>query len=211
MPVAPTKLLPRWRRKRSASSKPGLRPIPAWATALAAIPAGHTSPDNNISPGTIVNHPQPPDPQGRPDQPRGRRRQSPGLPPKQGLLRSLVRARRLRGRFCGRYQGTEVAPNPAAGDQVLKNLDHRGASGSEANTGDGAGVLLQMPHAFLAEVCKKSRIALPGPSSTAAVSSSCRAIPRIAAGWRNASSRSCSPRGKPSSAGGPCPPTALRW
>ena len=30
--------------------------------------------------------------------------------------------------------------------QVLKNLDHRGACGSEPNTGDGAGVLLQMPH-----------------------------------------------------------------
>jgi glutamate synthase (ferredoxin) len=47
--------------------------------------------------------------------------------------------------------------------QVLKNLDHRGASGSEANTGDGAGVLLQMPHRFLQEACKKARINLPGP------------------------------------------------
>ena len=44
---------------------------------------------------------------------------------------------------------------------MLKNLDHRGASGSEPNTGDGAGVLLQMPHAFFKEVCKKARIALP--------------------------------------------------
>ena len=32
------------------------------------------------------------------------------------------------------------------------NLDHRGACGCEANTGDGAGILLQMPHAFLKEV-----------------------------------------------------------
>ncbi|HEV8073957.1 MAG TPA: glutamate synthase subunit alpha, partial [Opitutaceae bacterium] len=47
--------------------------------------------------------------------------------------------------------------------QVLKNLDHRGASGSEPNTGDGAGVLLQMPHRFLQEACKKARISLPGP------------------------------------------------
>ncbi len=44
---------------------------------------------------------------------------------------------------------------------VLRNLDHRGASGCEANTGDGAGVLLQMPHRFLAEACRKARIALP--------------------------------------------------
>jgi glutamate synthase (ferredoxin) len=47
--------------------------------------------------------------------------------------------------------------------QILKNLDHRGAAGSEANTGDGAGVLIQMPHDFLKEVCKKARIALPNP------------------------------------------------
>jgi len=45
--------------------------------------------------------------------------------------------------------------------QVLKNLDHRGACGCEVNTGDGAGVLLQMPHAFNEEVCRKARIALP--------------------------------------------------
>jgi glutamate synthase domain-containing protein 2/glutamate synthase domain-containing protein 1/glutamate synthase domain-containing protein 3 len=47
--------------------------------------------------------------------------------------------------------------------QVLTNLDHRGASGSEANTGDGAGVLIQMPHAFLKEECRKAKIQLPGP------------------------------------------------
>ena len=45
--------------------------------------------------------------------------------------------------------------------QVLKNLDHRGACGCEVNTGDGAGVLIQMPHAFNEEVCRKARILLP--------------------------------------------------
>ena len=45
--------------------------------------------------------------------------------------------------------------------QVLINLDHRGASGSEINTGDGAGVLLQMPHKFFTEACKSTRITLP--------------------------------------------------
>src|SRR5271168_4934042 len=47
--------------------------------------------------------------------------------------------------------------------QILKNLDHRGAAGSEANTGDGAGVLIQTPHAFFKEAAKKARITLPGP------------------------------------------------
>ena len=36
--------------------------------------------------------------------------------------------------------------------QVLVNLEHRGACGCEANTGDGAGILLQMPDAFLRTV-----------------------------------------------------------
>ncbi len=47
--------------------------------------------------------------------------------------------------------------------EVLRNLDHRGACGCEANTGDGAGVLLQMPHRFLQKVCAEARINLPEP------------------------------------------------
>ncbi len=47
------------------------------------------------------------------------------------------------------------------GIEVLVNLDHRGASGSEVNTGDGAGVLMQMPHKFLVEAAKKTSIQLP--------------------------------------------------
>jgi glutamate synthase (NADPH) large chain len=35
---------------------------------------------------------------------------------------------------------------------ALRNLEHRGAAGAEANSGDGAGILIQVPHAFLAEV-----------------------------------------------------------
>src|SRR5713101_9544046 len=47
--------------------------------------------------------------------------------------------------------------------QVLINLLHRGACGCEANTGDGAGILLQMPDKFLRKVCAGLGIALPGP------------------------------------------------
>src|SRR5512138_606669 len=36
--------------------------------------------------------------------------------------------------------------------QVLINLEHRGACGCEANTGDGAGILIQTPDAFLRAV-----------------------------------------------------------
>ena len=51
--------------------------------------------------------------------------------------------------------------------QMLRNLDHRGACGCEANTGDGAGVLIQMPHAFLKEVTRKLSVTLPAPGEFA--------------------------------------------
>ncbi|HEY7311221.1 MAG TPA: glutamate synthase large subunit [Gemmataceae bacterium] len=47
--------------------------------------------------------------------------------------------------------------------RILNNLEHRGASGSEKNTGDGAGILLQMPHTFLHKECAKVGIDLPAP------------------------------------------------
>ncbi len=45
--------------------------------------------------------------------------------------------------------------------QVLLNLQHRGACGCEKNTGDGAGILFQMPHRFLAQECDKLSMRLP--------------------------------------------------
>ncbi len=44
---------------------------------------------------------------------------------------------------------------------VLKNLLHRGACGCEPNTGDGAGILLQMPDRFLRRECGAQGIVLP--------------------------------------------------
>ncbi len=44
---------------------------------------------------------------------------------------------------------------------VLLNLRHRGACGCEANTGDGAGILIQVPHTFLKEACSKEGVKLP--------------------------------------------------
>lgn len=44
---------------------------------------------------------------------------------------------------------------------ALKNLQHRGASGFEKNTGDGAGITLQIPHDFFLPKTEKLNIALP--------------------------------------------------
>ncbi len=46
---------------------------------------------------------------------------------------------------------------------VLLNLRHRGACGCESNTGDGAGILLQIPHTYLKKECAEAGLSLPGP------------------------------------------------
>ena len=47
------------------------------------------------------------------------------------------------------------------GIRVLENLAHRGACGCEENTGDGAGIMLQVPDAFLRNVTASLGIGLP--------------------------------------------------
>jgi glutamate synthase (ferredoxin) len=44
---------------------------------------------------------------------------------------------------------------------ILLNLDHRGACGCEPNTGDGAGILIQVPHRFMQKVAAAEGISLP--------------------------------------------------
>jgi len=50
------------------------------------------------------------------------------------------------------------------GNQILLNLHHRGATGADETTGDGAGILLQIPHEFFAAECQKRGFSLPEPS-----------------------------------------------
>ena len=45
--------------------------------------------------------------------------------------------------------------------QMLIRMDHRGACGCDPNSGDGAGILLQVPHEFFLEECAKLSIDLP--------------------------------------------------
>ena len=44
---------------------------------------------------------------------------------------------------------------------ILQNLLHRGACGCEENTGDGVGILIQMPHRYYQRVCGEMNITLP--------------------------------------------------
>ncbi len=49
------------------------------------------------------------------------------------------------------------------GIEVLNNLTHRGACGCDPRTGDGAGMLLQIPHEFLSRETRKLGFELPAP------------------------------------------------
>ena len=44
---------------------------------------------------------------------------------------------------------------------MLQNMEHRGACGCEPETGDGAGILIQIPHDFFSDECRKLHIELP--------------------------------------------------
>lgn len=44
---------------------------------------------------------------------------------------------------------------------VLENMEHRGACGCEVNTGDGAGIMFQIPHEFFFDECLKLGVHLP--------------------------------------------------
>ena len=49
------------------------------------------------------------------------------------------------------------------GIQILINLTHRGACGCDPQTGDGAGILIQIPHAFFDRECSELGFTLPSP------------------------------------------------
>jgi len=51
------------------------------------------------------------------------------------------------------------------GLEVLINLTHRGAAGCDPDTGDGAGILIQIPHTFFARECGELGMQLPEPGA----------------------------------------------
>ncbi|HWK95029.1 MAG TPA: glutamate synthase large subunit [Pseudolabrys sp.] len=53
------------------------------------------------------------------------------------------------------------------GLRILCNLEHRGATGADPRMGDGAGILVQIPHKFFAKEAKKLGFTLPAPGQYA--------------------------------------------
>src|ERR1700744_5103972 len=84
-----------------------------------------------------------------------------GLPPKQGLYDPQFEHDACGVGFIVNIKGKKSHKIIRDALTVLINLNHRGACGCEANTGDGAGILMQMPHGFFKEVCRTDKIKLP--------------------------------------------------
>ncbi len=84
-----------------------------------------------------------------------------GLPPKQGLYDPDFEHDSCGAGFVVNIKGNKSHEIISQALTILRNLAHRGACGSEANSGDGAGILMQVPHAFLARECRALGITLP--------------------------------------------------
>ena len=65
--------------------------------------------------------------------------------------------------FVAHIKGSKTHEIVQQGLLILKNLDHRGAVGADALCGDGAGILIQIPHAFYKAQMALQGIELPAP------------------------------------------------
>jgi glutamate synthase (NADPH/NADH) large chain len=63
--------------------------------------------------------------------------------------------------FVANIKGTKSHQHISDALTVLENMEHRGACGCESNTGDGAGIMLQIPHEFFFDECLKLGVHLP--------------------------------------------------
>lgn len=85
-----------------------------------------------------------------------------GLPAKQGLYDPRFEHDACGMGFVANIKGRKSHEIVRQALTVLGNLDHRGGQGCEANTGDGAGILLQLPDAFFRRELLEAGIKLPG-------------------------------------------------
>jgi len=91
--------------------------------------------------------------------------QSYGLPKKQGLYDPALEHDACGMGFVVNIKGEKSHDIIDEALTVLENLSHRGASGADENTGDGAGILTQIPHDFFKRECELLGFNLPEKGS----------------------------------------------
>ena len=90
-----------------------------------------------------------------------------GLPPAQGLYDPANEHDACGVGFVVNLHGRKSHHIVRQGLEVLENLTHRGACGCDPLTGDGAGILMQMPQEFFTAVTPQAGIKLPAPGDWA--------------------------------------------
>jgi glutamate synthase (NADPH/NADH) large chain len=121
----------------------------------------------------------------------------------QGLASSLIERDACGVGFVANIRGEASHKIVETGIEVLKRLEHRGACGCDSETGDGAGVLLQIPDRLLRECAAELGFALPAAGrygvamcflppgeaprawAIAAIENACRAAGLETLGWRD--------------------------
>src|SRR5690606_9604890 len=65
--------------------------------------------------------------------------------------------------FVAHIKGKKIHGQVIDGLSMLENLEHRGACGCDPESGDGAGIMIKLPHEFLWEECINQGIQLQEP------------------------------------------------
>src|SRR5262245_56384102 len=89
------------------------------------------------------------------------------LPERRGLYDPSLERDACGVGFVARVSGEPSHSVVTAGIQVLLSLAHRGAVGSDGQSGDGAGILVQVPDAFFRREARRLGFALPAPGAYA--------------------------------------------
>jgi glutamate synthase (NADPH/NADH) large chain len=91
----------------------------------------------------------------------------PGVPEAQGLYDPALDKDSCGVGFIADIKGRKSHKIVQDGLQILCNLEHRGAVGADPRMGDGAGILVQIPHKFFAKKAAELGFALPAPGEYA--------------------------------------------
>ncbi|MDP2938946.1 MAG: glutamate synthase large subunit [Candidatus Omnitrophota bacterium] len=83
------------------------------------------------------------------------------LPKKQGLYDPSYEHDSCGVGFVCNVKAEKTNAIISQGLEVLRRLSHRGATGADPKTGDGAGILIQIPHEFFLKICQGKKINLP--------------------------------------------------
>jgi len=92
---------------------------------------------------------------------KGPHEQSPWPPARQGLYDPASEREACGLGFIAHIKGQKTHAIVTQGLAILKNLTHRGATGADPLQGDGAGILIQLPDAFLRRACGRQGLTLP--------------------------------------------------